>query len=142
MWTSRTGESTKDQEEEADKEEKYKDDLGQERENKMTSRSGPMMGHHHQMGQMMPLGRGVSRWPSNIGYVLVCMWAACFLFWHGPSWGDSKYMLHVAATVWSDIRQPSMTSIILTCSLREQPNLSADRANTSPRRAGHGSTQH
>lgn len=43
VWMSRTDEFTKDQEE-ADKEEQYKDDQEQERD-KMTSRSGPIMGH-------------------------------------------------------------------------------------------------
>lgn len=43
-WTSRTDGCTKEQEEEADKEELHEDDQGQERDKK-TSRSGPRMGH-------------------------------------------------------------------------------------------------
>lgn len=41
MWTDGF---TEDQEEEADMEEQHKDDQGQEHEDKMTSRSGLMMG--------------------------------------------------------------------------------------------------
>lgn len=44
VWTLRTDESTKDQDEEANKEELNEDDHEQELD-KMTSRSGPKMGY-------------------------------------------------------------------------------------------------